>query len=101
MIQKYFVITVKDKEGFVIPFVSIPSKPPVLYNTLEEAREELDYLRGMYRTRLLKTTQIVKKKGLLDRFRNIPEPSEWPEEKKQQMRWFLANSDIKGVTLTV
>lgn len=100
MIQKYFVITVKDKEGFVIPFCN-PGSAPVLYPTIKEAQEELDYIRGKYRTRLKKPEPAPRKKTLLEMFRHVPEPAEWPEEKKQQMRWFLATSDIKGVTLTV
>lgn len=51
MIDKYYIIVTKDKDGFTIPHVE-NGKTPELFATPAEAKDKLDFIRKCYESKL-------------------------------------------------
>lgn len=97
MISKYFTIAVKDKDGFVLPFLQGNSRVPVLYETEESAKAELDYINRTYQQKL---DYVGRDDGIIARWiRTTREEPQYTEDEKKEMRWFMANASVKGVSL--
>ncbi|QUL76952.1 hypothetical protein [Escherichia phage UPEC03] len=93
MIDKYYIIVTKDKDGFTIPYVE-NGKTPELFATPAEAKDKLDFIRKCYESKL----NYVPDEPRFSFFRKT-EQLPATEEQKKEMRWFIENSKIQGVLL--
>lgn len=93
MIDKYYIIVTKDKDGFTIPHVE-NGKTPELFITPAEAKDKLDFIRKCYETKL----NYVPDEPRFSFFRKTEQLTA-TEEQKKEMRWFIENSKIQGVLL--
>ncbi|UPW35451.1 hypothetical protein [Cronobacter phage Dev_CS701] len=93
MIDKYYIIVTKDKDGFTIPHVE-NGKTPELFATPAEAKDKLDFIRKCYESKL----NYVPDEPRFSFFRKT-EQLPATEEQKKEMRWFIENSKIQGVLL--
>lgn len=94
MIQKYFMIVTKDKEGFTVPYVNVNSVPE-LFNDEERANDTLRFIKRTFQSKI----DYVAEKPNFRVFRSKNEQPRYSEEQKKEMRWFIAHASVKGVTL--
>ncbi|QJI10865.1 hypothetical protein GuL6_026 [Buttiauxella phage vB_ButM_GuL6] len=97
MINKYYIIVVKDKEGFTIPYTE-NGKPPELFLDQKSAKDKLQFIRNCYLTKL-KVENVVSEHRF--NFFRKTEMAPATEEQKKGMRWFIENSKVQGVILKV
>lgn len=93
MIDKYYIIVTKDKDGFTIPYVE-NGKAPELFLKPELAKSKLDFIRNCYQSKI----NYVPDEPRFSFFRKT-EQLVATEEEKKKMRWFIENSKIQGVLL--
>lgn len=99
MIERYYVVTVKDREGFTKPLLNAKGVPDLFPNE-REAKASLEFLRRLYQSRLEPGHTEKRKPKAFGFFKpkDIVEPS-YTEEQKKEMRWFLANASVQGVVI--
>lgn len=95
MIDKYYIIVTKDKEGFTIPYTE-NGKPPELFLDQKSALDKMQFIRNCYQTKI----DYVLDEPRFSFFRKT-EMAPATEEQKKEMRWFIENSKIQGVILKV
>lgn len=95
MIDKYYVIVTKDKDGFTTTYTE-KGKPPELFLTEKLALDKLNFMRRCYRDRL----DYVPDEPKFKFFRKT-EQLVATEEQKKEMRWFIENARVQGVIIKV
>ncbi|ANS06104.1 hypothetical protein BI032_gp026 [Citrobacter phage vB_CfrM_CfP1] len=95
MIDKYYIIVTKDKDGFTVPYTE-KGKPPELFLDQNSANAKLQFIRNCYQTKI----DYVPDGSRFSLFRKT-EMLPATEEQKKEMRWFIENSKIQGVILKV
>ena len=95
MIDKYYIIVTKDKDGFTIPYVE-NGKAPELFLNDKLAFEKLRFIRNCYESKI----NYVPDESRFSFFRKT-EQLPVTEEQKKAMRWFIENSKVQGVILKV
>ena len=95
MIDKYYIIVTKDKDGFTVPYAE-KGKPPELFMTQDAAASKLRFIQGCFEQKI----NYVPEEPRFSFFRKT-EQLPATEEQKKEMRWFIENSKIQGVILKV
>ena len=98
MIMKYFLITIKDNEGFAIPWTATHDSAPELYTTQEEAQGNLDFVISVNQSKLAEP--IDSDRSLFDRIRGYQTPAV-NEVTKKRLRHFNETAAVREVMLTV
>lgn len=96
MIQKYYIIATKDKDGFTVPYTQGDSAP-ILYNDEKSALNMLDFMKRNFQTKIDYVGDKPHSFGRIFKPKN--EQIVYSEEAKKEMRWFIANASVKGVAL--
>lgn len=94
MIHKYFMIVNKDKDGFSVPF-ALAGKAPELYTDESKAESYLEFLKSTYQSKI----DYVAKPSVFSFRGSRNEQIAISEEEKKEMRWFIANATVKGITV--
>lgn len=100
MILRYFIIVIKDSEGFIVPY--LVNNTPLFFPSKEIADNELKMMRSDMDRKL--DYRRVKDVGVGKFFRRKPIPNQsvlYNEEQKTTMRWFISTSSVREVTVTL
>lgn len=97
MIMKYFLITIKDNDGYAIPWTATLDSAPELYTTHAEAQENLDFIISVNQSKLVEPDSD---RSLFDRIRGYQTP-QLSDVTKKRLRHFNETASVREVMLTV
>lgn len=95
MIDKFFIIVTKDKQGFTIPHVE-NGKTPELFLSQQAAVDKLRFIRNCYKNKL---DYVPPSEEGFSRFFRKSEQLAVTEDQKRDMKWFIENSKVQGAIL--
>lgn len=95
MIDKYYIIVTKDKDGFTVPYLE-NGKTPELFLNHVLAFDKLKFIRNCYQSKL---DYVPPSEDRFSRLFRKNEQLAPTEEQKKEMRWFIENSKIQGAIL--
>lgn len=98
MILKYFLITIKDADGFAIPWTPLMDTAPEMYTTASEAQENLDFIVSVNASKLAEPAD--ENRSLFDRIRGYQTPH-INDVTKKRLRHFNETASVREVMLTV
>lgn len=95
MIERYFLIVTKDKEGFTIPYTE-KGKAPELFLDAKAAKSKLQFIKNCYQSKI---DYVPAEEGTLKKFFRKTEQLAVSEEQKKEMRWFITHASVQGALI--